>query len=173
MILKKKQKHKKIYKFTVALCGIYSLDKNIILWVVFSLLRNKNIKVVIKPHPILAIQKLITLIPKKLLPQITFSNELVTNLLEKTQFLISSGPTSIIFESLHYGCKLLYLNLDPNDYFIYKKKLIKKNNFEFVKDKNSLLELMNKFNNSVPKINRYSNNFLYSRLSNKNTKFFY
>ena len=97
----------------------------------------------------------------------------MTNLLEKTQFLISSGPTSIIFESLHYGCKLLYLNLDPNDYFIYKKKLIKKNNFEFVKDKNSLLELMNKFNNSVPKINRYSNNFLYSRLSNKNTKFFY
>ena len=47
----------------------------------------------------------------------------MTNLLEKTQFLISSGPTSIIFESLHYGCKLLYLNLDPNDYFIYKKNL--------------------------------------------------
>ena len=171
---KKKQKHKKIYKFTVALCGIYSLDKNIILWVVFSLLRNKNIKVVIKPHPILAIQKLITLIPKKLLPQITFSNELVTNLLEKTQFLISSGPTSIIFESLHYGCKLLYLNLDPNDYFIYKKKLIKKNNFEFVKDENSLLKLMNKLNNfSVIKIQKSNTNFLYSKLSNKNTKYFY
>ena len=66
----------------------------------------------------------------------------VTNLLKKTQFLISSGPTSIIFESLLYGCKLLYLNLDPNDFFIYKKKLINKNNFEFVKDRNSLLKLM-------------------------------
>ena len=55
---------------------------------------------------------------------------------------------------------------------LFIKKTYKKNNFEFVKDKNSLLELMNKFNNSVPKINRYSNNFLYSRLSNKNTKFF-
>ncbi len=172
--LKKGQIRKKIYKFTVALCGIYSLDKNIILWIVFSLLRNENIKVVIKPHPILPIQKLVALIPKKLLPQITFSNELVTNLLEKTQFLISSGPTSIIFESLHYGCKLLYLNLDPNDYFIYKKKLIKKNNFEFVKDENSLFKLMNKFNNySVIKTQRYNTKFLYSNLSNKNTKFFY
>ena len=72
------------------------------------------------------IQKLIGFIPKDLLSRITFSNDSVKNLLNKTQFLISSGPTSIIFESLHYGCKLLYLNLDPNDYFIYKKKLIKK-----------------------------------------------
>ena len=172
--LKKKYKLKKIYKFTVALCGIYSLDKNIILWVVFSLLRNKNIKVIIKPHPILPIQKLLNLIPKKLLPQISFSDDSSSNILEKTQFLISSGPTSIIFESLLYNCKLLYLNLDPNDYFIYKKKLIKKENFEFVKNKNSLLKLMNKFNNfSIIKTRRNNTNLLYSKLSNKNTKFFY
>ena len=172
--LKRNQKNKKIYRFTFALCGIYSLDKNIILWLVYSLQRNKKIKVIVKAHPILPIQKLIGFIPKDLLSRITFSSDSVKNLLNKTQFLISSGPTSIIFESLHYGCKLLYLNLDPNDYFIYKKKLIKKNNFEFVKDENSLLKLMNKLNNfSAIKTQRSNTNFLYSKLSNKNTKFFY
>ena len=172
--LKRNQKNKKIYRFTFALCGIYSLDKNIILWLVYSLQRNKKIKVIVKAHPILPIQKLIGFIPKDLLSRITFSSDSVKNLLNKTQFLISSGPTSIIFESLHYGCKLLYLNLDPNDYFIYKKKLIKKNNFEFVKDENSLLKLMNKLNNfSVIKIQKSNTNFLYSKLSNKNTKYFY
>ena len=172
--LKRNKRNKKNNKFTFALCGIYSLDKNIILWLVFSLQRNKNIKVIVKPHPILPIHKLIALIPEHLLSRITISNDSVTNLLKKTQFLISSGPTSIIFESLLYGCKLLYLNLDPNDFFIYKKKLINKNNFEFVKDRNSLLKLMTKLNNfSKPHLNKFSVNFLYSRLSNKNTKFFY
>lgn len=172
--LKRNQKNKKIYRFTFALCGIYSLDKNILLWLVYTLQRNKKIKVIVKAHPILPIQKLIGFIPKDLLSRITFSSDSVKNLLNKTQFLISSGPTSIIFESLHYGCKLLYLNLDPNDYFIYKKKLIKKNNFEFVKDENSLLKLMNKLNNfSAIKTQRSNTNFLYSKLSNKNTKFFY
>ena len=172
--LKRNQKNKKIYRFTFALCGIYSLDKNILLWLVYSLQRNKKIKVIVKAHPILPIQKLIGFIPKDLLSRITFSSDSVKNLLNKTQFLISSGPTSIIFESLHYGCKLLYLNLDPNDYFIYKKKLIKKNNFEFVKDENSLLKLMNKLNNfSAIKTQRSYTNFLYSKLSNKNIKFFY
>ena len=172
--LKNSQKNKKIHKFTFALCGIYSLDKNIILWLVYSLLRNKTIKVIVKPHPILPIQKLMTFIPTHLLSRIAISDDSVTNLLKKTQFIISSGPTSIIFESLLYNCKLLYLNLDPYDYFIYKKQLIKKNNFEFVKNKISLLKYMKKFNSStIPKLSRYRNNSLYSKLSNENIKLFY
>jgi len=172
--LEKKFEGKKVYKFTLALCGIYSLDVNLISWIIFVLSKNNNLRVIIKPHPILSINKFQNLIPKKLLKQIKFSNEPVYSLLQKTEFLISSGPTSIIFESLLYGCKLLYLNLDPSDIYILKKKLIKKKSFEFIKDKFSLFKIMNKYNNlSVTKKKYYTNSFFYSKLSNSNLKFFY
>ena len=82
----RKIRRKKVYKFTLALCGIYSLDVNLISWTMFVLSKNNNIRVVIKPHPILPINKLQNLIPKKLLKQIKFSNEPVDSLLQKTNF---------------------------------------------------------------------------------------
>ena len=173
-VLEKKFEGKKVYKFTLALCGIYSLDVNLISWIIFVLSKNNNLRVVIKPHPILSINKFQNLIPKKLLKQIKFSNEPVYRLLQKTEFLISSGPTSIIFESLLYGCKFLYLNLDPSDIYILKKKLIKKKSFEFIRDKLSLFKIMNKYNNSsMTEKKYYTNSFFYSKLSNSNLKFFY
>ena len=57
--------------------------------------------------------------------QIIISNEPADILLQKSEFIISSGPTSIVFEPLFYGCKLLYLNLEPSDIFIIKKNLIR------------------------------------------------
>lgn len=172
--INKKKKEKKIYKFTLALCGIYSLDKSLISWVVFVLSKNSNIKVTIKAHPMLSIQKFNNLISKKLLNQIIISNEPADILLQKSEFLISSGPTSIIFESLFYGCKLLYLNLDPSDIFILKKQLIKKENFNFINEKFSLLRIMTKLNNkSFKKNNNYNHSFFYSELSNNKLKFFY
>ena len=48
--LEKKFEGKKVYKFTLALCGIYSLDVNLISWTMFVLSKNNNIRVVIKPH---------------------------------------------------------------------------------------------------------------------------
>ena len=173
-LLNKKRKQKKIYKFTLALCGIYSLDKNLISWIIFVLSKNSYIKVIIKPHPMLSISKFNNLISDKLSNQITISNQPADILLLKSEFLISSGPTSIIFESLLYGCRLLYLNLDPNDIFITKKKLIKKENFEFIKEKFSLLKIMTKYNNLPFKKNKYYNHsFFYSKLTNTNLKFFY
>lgn len=172
--INKKKKEKKIYQFTIALCGIYSVDKNLISWIMFVLSKNSNIKVIIKPHPMLSINKFNNLISADLSNQITISNQPTDILLIKTEFLISSGPTSIIFESLLYGCKLLYLNLDPSDIFISKKKLIKKENFEFIKEKFSLLKIMTKYNNLPLKKNKhYSSSFFYSKLTNTNLKFFY
>ena len=170
----KKKKAKKIYKFTLALCGIYPLDESLISWVIFALSRNSNIKVIIKPHPMLSIQKFQNLISRKLSNQIIISKEPADILLQKSEFLISSGPTSIVFESLLHGCKLLYLNLDPSDIFILKKKLIKKENFEFIKKKYSLLKIMTKYNNLPIRKNNYKKqSFFYSKLTNNNLKFFY
>ena len=170
----KKKKAKKIYKFTLALCGIYPLDESLISWVIFALSRNSNIKVIIKPHPMLSIQKFQNLISRKLSNQIIISKEPADILLQKSEFLISSGPTSIVFESLLHGCKLLYINLDPSDIFILKKKLIKKENFEFIKKKYSLLKIMTKYNNLPIRKNNYKKqSFFYSKLTNNNLKFFY
>tara|TARA_Y100000389_G_scaffold204515_1_gene257585 strand:+ start:1460 stop:3115 length:1656 start_codon:yes stop_codon:yes gene_type:complete len=170
----KKKKAKKIYKFTLALCGIYSLDESLISWIIFVLSKNSNIKVIIKPHPMLSIQKFQNLISRKLSHQIIISKEPADILLQKSEFLISSGPTSIVFESLLHGCKLLYLNLDPSDIFILKKKLIKKENFKFIKKKYSLLKIMTKYNNlPIRKSNYYKQSFFYSKLTNNNLKFFY
>jgi hypothetical protein len=170
----KKKKVKKIYKFTLALCGIYSLDESLISWIIFVLSRNSNIKVIIKPHPMLSIQKFNNLISRKLSNQIIISKEPSDILLQKSEFLISSGPTSIVFESLLFGCKLLYLNLDPSDIFILKKKLIKKENFEFIKKKYSLLKMMTKYNNlPIRKNNINKQSFFYSKLTNNNLKLFY
>ena len=110
--LNKKKKAKKISEFTLALCGIYSLDESLISWIIFVLSKNSNIKVIIKPHPMLSIQKFQNLISRKLSNQIIISKEPADILLQKSEFLISSGPTSIVFDSLLHGCKLLYLNLD-------------------------------------------------------------
>ena len=135
---------------------------------------NSNIKVTIKAHPMLSIQKFNNLISKKLLNQIIISNDPANILLQKSEFLISSGPTSIIFESLSYGCKLLYLNLDPSDIFILKKKLIKKENFYLINEKFSLLRIMTKLNNkSLKNNNNYNHSFFNSKLSNDKLKFFY
>ena len=170
----KKKKVKKTYKFTLALCGIYSLDESLISWIIFVLSRNSNIKVIIKPHPMLSIQKFQNLISRKLSNQIIISKEPADILLQKSEFLISSGPTSIVFESLLYGCKLLYLNLDPSDFFILKKKLIKKENFEFIKKKYSLLQIMTAYNNlPIRKYNYNKQSFFYSKLTNNNLKLFY
>jgi hypothetical protein len=170
----KKKKAKKIYKFTLALCGIYSLDKSSISWITFVLQRNRNIKIIIRPHPMLPIHKFHDLISKKLSNQIIISNKPTDILLQKSEFIISSGPTSVVYDSLLYGCKLLYLNLDPTDIFILKKKLIKKENFEFIKEKYTLLKVMTKHNNlPIIKNNYYDDSFFYTKLSNNNLKFFY
>ena len=102
------------------------------------------------------------------------SKEPADILLQKSEFLISSGPTSIVFDSLLHGCKLLYLNLDPSDIFILKKKLIKKENFKFIKKKYSLLKIMTKYNNLPIKKNDYNKQLsFYSKLTNNNLKLFY
>ena len=53
----------------------------------------------------------------------------------QTEILITSGPTSIIYESIVYGCKLFYLFLDP-DLILKKLSFPKKNFFVCFKQRN-------------------------------------
>ena len=134
------------YKFVVALCGIKSIDQQILKWIIFSLEKDKNLKIFVKPHPILPFNKLKNLKFEKLKRQLIILNEKIDTLLPKTEILITSGPTSIIYESIVYGCKLFYLYLDPLD-IIFKKKLSFPNrNFSFVSNKEVLLNSLEYWN---------------------------
>ena len=100
----------------------------------------------IKPHPILSVDSIIDRYSKNIKDRIIISQENVNKLLEKSEVVISSGPTSIILESLVYGCKLLYLILDPNDTLITKKIPKCKNYLTFISDENDQLKQMVKLN---------------------------
>ena len=170
----KKIEKKYDYKFVLALCGFRALDEKLLEWSFHALKNNKNLKIIIKPHPILPLSKMKNYYPGKFKDQIIISNENVQLLLKKTEVLISSGPTSIILESLVYGCKLFYLVLDPSDLLILKKISIPKFYFKFISNKNDLLKNMNLL--SKKKFVKVDNNLrssFYTKLNKNNMRIFF
>ena len=106
--------------------------------------------------------------------QLKISHENIKKILEKTQILISSGPTGILLESLVYGCKLFYLFIDPSDILLFKNIPISKSMYELIEGEKTLLEKMNKFYSK--KIIKKPNNFkkqLYTKVNNKNIQLFF
>ena len=65
-------------------------------------------------------------------------DENIHSILEKTEILISSGPTGVTFEFIIYGCKLLHLVFDPNDELMFKNIPNKKKNYILIKNKEDL-----------------------------------
>ena len=169
----KKTKINHHYKYVLALSGIYSLDKKLLEWTIYALKKNKKLKVILKPHPILPIDKIIDIKSDIFKGQLKISNENIKNILEKTQILISSGPTGILLESLVYGCKLFYLFIDPSDILLLKNIPISKSMYELINGEKELLNKMNKFHSK--KIRKKSNNLkelLYTRTNTKNVQLF-
>ncbi len=170
----KKVKFKKSYKYVLALSGILSLDKKLLQWTIYALKKNKSLKVILKPHPTLPISKIMNLNDNIFKTQLKISHENIKKILEKTQILISSGPTGILLESLVYGCKLFYLFIDPSDILLFKNIPISKSMYELIEGEKTLLEKMNKFYSK--KIIKKPNNFkkqLYTKVNNKNIQLFF
>ncbi len=167
----KKKKNK--YKYVLALCGIKSLDKKMCEWTFSAISQDKSKSLIIKPHPILPIKKIIKEIPREIRNQISITEEDTKNLLNKTNVIISSGPTSIILESISFGCKLIYLVLDPYDNLI-SKKIPKINKYMyFVKNKNALLSNMNILVRKKVFIKKNKiKNLFFTKISNKNINMF-
>ena len=170
----KEIKKKYQYKFVLALCGIKVIDEKLLQWSFSAVRRNKNFKLIVKPHPILSIEKMIEKNSNIFKNQIVVSNESVNKLLEKTEIIISSGPTSIILESLVYGCKLLYPVLDPNDALIPKKIPISKKYLKFIYSADELFQQMLMLNKKkfLKKSNTLKNQ-LFTKTSNKNIQIFF
>ncbi|SVD54325.1 uncharacterized protein METZ01_LOCUS407179, partial [marine metagenome] len=111
-IYKINKKNKKI-GVLIILTGIRALDLKLLEWVDKIEKINKNIKITLKPHPILAIDKIS--FEGSFSKNLIISNEKLSSLLEKTSIVVCSGPTSATIESLAYNCFLIVPAIDAFD----------------------------------------------------------
>ena len=161
------------YKFVVALCGIKSIDEKLITWIDYSLMRDKTLQIIIKSHPNFSINNLKNF-NRSVFNRCNIINENIDNLLKKTQILISSGPSGVIFESLIYGCKLFYLVLDPSDFLMFNNVPNKNKNYILIKNKFDLFNNIKIWKNKkLIKQENNLRNLFFTKINNKNLKIFY
>lgn len=172
-IFKKIRMFKK-YKFVITLCGVKSVDEKILSWLIYSFQKDKNFEIIIKPHPTMSLNKINNFKSKLLEGRYIIVKENIHSILEKTEILISSGPTGVTFESLVYGCKLLYLIFDPNDVLMFKNIPNKKRDYILIKNKEELFRYIQILKKT--KINKNENNLkklFFTKINKKNLKLFY
>ena len=156
---------KKRNQIILILSGIREIDRSLIKFVLNACLLDKKFKVYVKDHPIMPLNKIISLknIPTNLIPV----NQKLDNLLKKSFISITSGPTSAIQESYIMNNFLILpkievgteinasrLKLNPKNIFIVKNtfeflkviKFITKNNIKFKRKKSIFFEQVNKKN---------------------------
>lgn len=161
------------YKFVLALCGIKSLDEKMVSWLSYVLKKDKSIKINIKPHPTLSVNKIENFNKDIIKKNCKIIQDKANKMLENSEILISSGPTGIIFESLIYGCKLFYLVLDPSDELMFEN-IKNKKIFTLIKDKESFFKNIIDFKNKkFIKENNNLKSIFFSKITKKNIKLFY
>ena len=156
---------KKRNQIILILSGIREIDRSLIKFVLNACLLDKKFKVYVKDHPIMPLNKIISLknIPTNLIPV----NQKLDNLLKKSFISITSGPTSAIQESYIMNNFLILpkievgteinasrLKLNPKNIFIVKNtfeflkviKFITKNKIKFKRNKSIFFEQVNKKN---------------------------
>ena len=159
----------------IVLSGIEGPDKKLLEWISFCLKKEKNLKIKIKPHPVLPIDLLI----KKKFGEIkdkisVLSGSLGKNLMNYN-YVVCSGPTSATLESLAYGCFVIVPVLDPCDEINLRSIKIPKNFYKFVYNKLEFSKELRKIN--IKKVNNKKNNnlknYLFEKLNDKNVKIFF
>ena len=175
-IFKIKLKKKK-NKILAILTGIKSLDLKMLEWIYEIRKIKKKIKIIIKPHPILPLNKIGFM--ENLSNRFFISNEKLSNLLEKSGIVICSGPTSATIESLAYNCFLLVPVIDAFDEFSLKILNIPKKKYSLVYNKFELIKIIEKQIKNKYVFNRKENNnskfkkFLFEKTNEKNLKYYY
>ena len=147
---------KKSIEILLILSGIKYIDLKLIGLTTYFLKKNKDIKLVIKTHPILPKTKIKDRNIDLLKNQIIFSDEKLSTLLKKTKISICSGPTSGTIESIAYNCFLIIPVMEPYDELNLKLLKIPKKSYSVVYNKNELLielkkNLANNKNNYIKK----------------------
>lgn len=168
-------KNKKI-KILIILTGIKAYDLKLLEWVQ-KVSKIDNIKITIKPHPILPMNKIIT--NKNFPKNYIVSNENLSSLLEKTKIAVSSGPTGATIECLAYNCILLIPVIDAMDEFNLKNLDIAQGKYNLIYNEVELVKKIRKIikKKYILKNDRKGNfkfiNSLFEKVTNKNLKYYY
>lgn len=168
--LERKFTKKNNIKLLLILSGIYSLDSKLINWISFSLSKNKNLFVTIKPHPILPFEKIKNNDLDKFVNRYYVSNEKLNLILKKTKVVVCSGPTSGTLESIAYGCYLICPILEPYDQINMTLLRIPKKNYKLVYNKIDLINEITKVYNKKMSLKKMK--FLFTKTNSKNINTF-
>ena len=174
-IFKINKKNKKI-GVLIILTGIRSLDLKLLEWIGKVEEINKNIKITLKPHPILAIDKIN--FEGSFSKNLIISDEKLSSLLAKTSIAVCSGPTSATIESLAYNCFLIVPAIDAFDELNLKILNISKKNYYLVYSREELAEKIKKINMQYILKNKKRNILINKKLffekkTKKNLQYFY
>ena len=160
----------------IILTGIKTLDIKLLEWVDKIEKINKNIKITLKPHPILAIDKIN--FEGHFSKNLIISNEKLSSLLEKASMVVCSGPTSATIESLAYNCFLIVPAIDAFDELNLKILNISKKKYHLVYSGEELAKKIENINTQYILKNKKRNILLNKKLffeprTERNLKYFY
>ena len=161
----------------VVLSGVNIFNKKLMEWVENLAIKNRNIKIVIKPHKELRFSSAYN--EKNLPKNCTVSYSKLNDLMKRSLIVVGCGPTSAVLEALAYKCFLIMPVLDIFDPINLKKLKIPKNIYSLVNTKEELsYKVTNVIKNKSlikSKLNKdYKfRNYLFTKTSEKNLRYFH
>ena len=129
---------KKRTKILTVLCGIKKIDQELVKLVVKACSIDKNLRIIIKPHPILDLSHIF---PMNNLPQnLTVYNDDLKKILRKSLICITAGPSSALLESVSCGVYNILPEIEcgtDKNISIFE---IKKNQYSLIRNSYELLK---------------------------------
>ena len=174
-----KVNNKKIKKnnkniITLVLTGIKEIDQKLISWSLKFVQENMSIKLIIKFHPILGPESFDKQLINNFNNQVKISKQDIESLLDSSNIIVSTGPTSAIFQALLKKCYLMIPVFDPWDKLNLVNCKIPKENYVLAfnyQDFRFKLKNMIK-NRNKKKLKIIKNKYIFNTINLKNMKIF-
>lgn len=169
-----KYKKKKKYDVLFVLSGFKDYDEILLSRAINIANENSKFKIFIKFHPILPKLKMMssTKIPHNL---IEVSGNL-QSIFQKSELVVSSGPTSAILESLIYNCRLIIFKISVYEKILVNKLNLPKHTYKICYNDPELSTFIKKYfnkENKLKKLNYKKLNSLKKRLFEPINKIFW
>ena len=163
---------KKRDNILLILSGIYKIDKSLVELVVSACVKDKNLKVLVKEHPIMPLKKIIS--PKLIPENFKQVNNNLDILLKKSLITIISGPTSAILESYNMNNILILPNIEIGTEINAVRLKIEKKKFFIVNDKNEFLKTVSYIKKNRVKLANLKVKYFsfFEQVNKSNTKIF-
>ena len=159
---------------SLVLTGIKEIDQKLISWTLKFVLENLSIKLIIKFHPILGPESFDKHLINNLKNRVKISKQDIGSLLDRSKIVVSTGPTSAIFQAILKKCYLMIPVFDPWDKLNLEYCKIPKENYVLAFNyKEFRFNLRNMIKNKdKKKLKIVKNRYILNTINLKNTKIF-